>query len=363
MSGSHRTSFLAAGLAALVSLAFSISSVAAGDAKPQGLWVGGFKYFSEFQGNALKQSGTPKANLAFGSFVYNGPTSMAFDRHQNLWAVFQSINDNLAPPALEITRQDFALLKARQPVKAKVIISSQGNSPDPFRVPESIGFDSAGDLWVNDWGKRLVELLPSQIEKSGSPTPNIVLTSPNSVPTQLRFDGSDNLWVVEFPLPFSTHTMIWRFAPADRTVSGPSNPSLIVHLSDPLSVDDFSFDGAGNLWLAGRASNGDELEMISASNLSGSGEIFPPGTIITSAAFGSSYDCLGGIDFDHLGDLWVSVGTDICGSGTVEQQVVEFTPGQLSAGGNLTPSVVIGRNPRKTNIFFPDPLRFGPTVP
>jgi hypothetical protein len=328
------------------------------------------KYFSEFQGKVLTKSGTPHANLVFGSNVYFAPESIAFEAHENLWAVFQGINNNLPAPALELSRSELAAIKAGNVVQPKVIISRQGNSTVPFVNPQSIGFDAAGDLWVIDGGSQtLLELTPNQIKKSGGPTPKISITSANASPSQLRFDGSDNLWVVEFQLPFNPTNPIqlWRFAPGDRTSSGSANPGLIVDLSDLFFFVDLAFDSSGNLWFAGPGSHGDALEMISASNLTGTGEISPPAAVtITSSAFGNlvgSGSCLGGIDFDNSGDLWVSVGTNNADcNGNTATQVVEFTPAQLSTGGNLTPSLTIGQNSKQTNLFLPGPLRFGPSV-
>jgi len=126
---------------------------------------------------------------------------------------------------------------------------------------------------------------------------------------------------------------------------------------------DFAFDASGNLWLAGNNLFGDSIEMYSAAELVGTGEISPStGVTVNSPAFGSSHDCLGGLDFDGAGDLWVSVGSNGCSSGAVPGQLVEFIPAQLSTGGNLTPSVMIRANKRETNLFFPGPIRFGPTL-
>ena len=363
MAGNQRTNIPGAVLAAFFVVAFSISSVAAKEPKPQGLWVGGYKYFSEFQGKALLKSGTPKASLAFGSQVFNGPFSIAFDSHGDLWAVFQSIDDNLPPPALEITKGDLAALASHGRAKAKLItINASAGSTDQFVIPVNIDFDAEGNLWVVDDGKRVVELLANQLKKTSTQTPAVSIASQVASPTKLRFDKSDNLWVVEFPLPFDpSHPMICRFTPSDRSVSEP-NPSLTVNLPEMLDPVDFAFDSGGNMWLAGAASNSDEIEMISASALSGSGQISPPAdVIITSAAFGSSFNCIGGIDFDHSGDLWVSVGTDTC-DGNTGPQLVEFSSTQLTMGGNLDPAVIIGQNSKKTNLFIPGPLRFGPAV-
>ena len=107
----------------------------------------------------------------------------------------------------------------------------------------------------------------------------------------------------------------------------------------------------GNLWIAGADFTVgilDEIEMISAADLIGAGEVSPPFAVtITSAAFGTEPGlaggiCLGGIDFDHSGDLWASAHCD------PETHLMEFTPSQLSLGGDLTPSVTISPNSRKT---------------
>ncbi|HEY6299034.1 MAG TPA: hypothetical protein VIW95_05260 [Candidatus Binatus sp.] len=352
-------------LAIAATFAFS-AQIASAKTNPQGLWVGGYKYFSEFQGNALLNSGTPKARLAFGSQVYNGPFSIAFDGHGNLWAVFQSINNNLPPPALEITKGDLAALASHKSAKAK-LITINGNPTDQFVIPVSIDFDAEGNLWVIDDGRRVVELLANELKKTSTQSAAVSIASQVASPTKLRFDRSDNLWVVEFPLPFDpSHPMICRFTPSDRAVSG-FNPSLIVNLPDvTIPVVDFAFDSAGNLWVAGPGPHGDEIAMVSASDLSGSGEISPSAAVtINSAAFGlldGTGSCIGGIDFDHSGNLWASVGADNadCSSDT---QLVQFTPSQLSTGGNLTPTVIIGQNASRTNLFVPGPLRFGPNVP
>ena len=330
----------------------------------QGLWVGGEKYFSEFQGNSLLTSGTPKAHLAFGSVDYNSPLSIFFDAHHNLWTVFGDPN-GLPSAAIEISRGDIASLKAHKPVKPKVVIGPKSNtSTFPFQFAESIGLDAAGDLWVSDLGRRLVEFLSSQIKESGGPAPHVVITPSDTYIHDIKFDGSDNLWIAATPMPYnpSNPEQMWRLTPSDRALSEPANPSLVLNVPGQVNVFDFAFDSSGNLWLAGSSSQGDEIELVSANDLSGTGVITPlANTTITSPAFtpAGEGDCLGGIDFDHSGDLWVSVNSFSFGC---VYGVVEFTPSQLTTGGSLTPSVIIGQNSTETNLFISGPIRFGPTV-
>jgi hypothetical protein len=96
--------------------------------------------------------------------------------------------------------------------------------------------------------------------------------------------------------------------------------------------------------------------MFPAADLGAAGQISPLAAVtLTSPAFAGlegTGSCLGGSDFDHSGDLWV------CGTATT--QVVEFTPVQLTARGNLAPAVTISQNPTKTNLFLNGPLRLGP---
>jgi len=365
MGRKHRTRVRSVVLAASGILAFSIQIAAAKPAakeEPQGLWVGGSQYISEFQGKALKTSGDPRANLAFGNRTYTGPVSITFDPHNNLWIVYNA-SDHLPFSALELRRADLASLKSGTRVKPKVIALT-----DVF--PDHLAFDASGDLWITSPASpvsKIIGLLPSQIKKSGTPSPTISIASSDFVPEAIHFDASDNLWAVQIQLPYkpSNSIQMGRYAPEDRAVSGPPSPGLIVNLPDFVFLVDFAFDSSGNLWLAGSNSVNDQLEMIPAAELAGTGIVSPKATVtITSSAFGIlDFDsCLGGIDFDHSGNLWVSVAA-YNNSCQGDAQLVDFTPSQLSAGGNLAPSVTIGQNAQKTNLFFPGPLRFGPTVP
>jgi hypothetical protein len=233
----------------------------------------------------------------------------------------------------------------------------------------SFAFDVAGDLWLGDpFDKALLEYLPTQLEKTGAPSAIISTTWQNSIPEVMRFDALDNLWVSQFP-PSSNPPnpfQLWRFAPADRAASGSANPGLIVNLPDALNPVDLAFDSSGNLWAAGSSSKGDVIEMFPAADLGAAGQVSPLAAVtLTSPAFAGlegTGSCLGGIDFDHSGDLWVSVGTNNADCGTATTQVVEFTPVQLTARGNLAPAVTISQNPTKTNLFLNGPLRLGPVL-
>jgi len=332
----------------------------------QGLWEGGYQYISEFQGQALEQSGDPPANATYGSTAFERPLTMIFDPQNDLWASFDVLDSNGPPPLIELSRAQLVALKHGGRVRPKVILAEQGTTGVPFTLARSVAFDVAGDLWLSDQNKKaIMEFLPNQIRKSGSPTPTVLISSDNFVPSVIRFDTLNNLWVNMAQVPFnqSNPLQMWRFGSAERAASGASNPGLMVILPDSLNPKDLTFDSSGNMWIAGLSSHGDTIEMFPAGDLSGTGTISPQAAVtITSSAFGSSNSgsCLGGIDFDHSGDLWVSIGTEDGGCGPT--QVVDFTPAQLSTGGSISPTVTIGQNSTKTNLFINGPLRFGPIL-
>jgi hypothetical protein len=367
MTRIQRTTIRSLAFVIATMLALAVQIAAANPAaKSQGLWVGGENYLSEFQGKALAKGGTPRANAAFGSKAFDTPNSIVFDRRKDLWIAYGG-----GASVIELSPGQIASIKSGSPTRPEVILRTGKSSyPNPFITPTSLAFDRAGDMWISDNYRGILKFLPKQIQKSGAPSPNLlIIAAPNFIPEAIRFDASDNLWVSQFPLPYepSNSIQIARYAPGDRAASGPANPGLVVNSPGLVFPVNFAFDRAGNLWLAGSNSNNDELDMISAADLGGTGVISPSAAVsITSSSFGKlngTGSCIGGIDFDRSGDLWVSVGTDNadCGGNTATE-VVEFTPSQLSVGGNLTPSVTIGQNMKKTNLFLLGPISIGPTI-
>jgi hypothetical protein len=342
-------------LAAIWSLAGSIQ-IAAAKSPPnaQGLWVANGNHFSEFQGSALTSSGTPKARMNFGVKHYIVAYSMAFDANNNLWITALNNSRSGDVAIIEVRRAD--ILSDQRGNVAKSRLVAPGGPGVKNTGWTGIGFDAADNLLVTNGGQQLLEVPPDQLE-SKIPSPAIVISSTIWFPWSLRFDSSDNLWVNV------GNSQLWRFAPADRATSGVANPSLIVNLPFDFVVQDLAFDGSGNLWITGAdvtVGALDEIKEISAGDLSGIGEITPAiAATITSSAFGSESGlggfCLGGIDFDQSGDLWASARCQV-------PHLIEFTPSQLSTGGNLTPSITISPNRKKTNLEFPGPIRFGPAI-
>ena len=336
-------------------LAFAIQIASAKPATgAQGLWVASGNQISEFQGSALTSSGTPKAHTTFDIKHCIVAYSMALDGDKNLWITALNNSQTGDVSIIEVRRAEILSVQAGDVAKTRLV--APGGPGIKNTGWTGIGFDAAEDLLVTNGGQQLLEVTPEEL-KSKIPSPAIVISSMVWFPWSLRFDSSDNLWVNV------GNSQLWRFAPADRATSGTANPSLIVNLPADFGVQDLAFDGSGNLWIAGAdfaMGNTDEIKEISAGDLGGTGEITPTiAATITSSAFGTEAGlggfCLGGIDFDQSGNLWASARCQF-------PALIEFTPSQLNIGGNLTPSITISPNRKKTNLSFPGPIRFGPTV-
>ena len=170
---------------------------------------------------------------------------------------------------MEVRRADIASLKSGDVAKRRFIIPVGVGVIDSGWV--GIGFDEAGALFASN-GQQLLEVPRNRLRKT-RPSPSIDISEIGStfVPGAMRFDASNNLWVI--PGAFQ----LLRFAPGDRTASGPPNPGLTLNLlSNFFIVMDLAFDHSGNLWLAGESLPGagpviGEVEMISAADLEGSG--------------------------------------------------------------------------------------------
>lgn len=281
---------------------------------------------------------------------------MAVDHEGNLWITELSDLRSGNVAFVEVRRANILSLKNGDTATQRFIRPGGVGVIDFGWI--GIGFDAADDLFASN-GRELLQIPLNHLTKK-RPSPTIIISSMSWFPGPLRFDSSDNLWVS------TGNVQLWKFAPSDRTACGPPNPGLIVDAPNGFGIQDFAFDSSGNLWLAGaifpNTGAVDEIEMISAADLVGSGEISPPASVtITSSAFGAESGlaggiCLGGLDFDHSGNLWVSTHCN------PESHLIEFTPSQLSLGGNLTPSITISPNSKNTNIASPGPIRFGPAL-
>lgn len=328
-----------------------------------GLWVLNYSWVSEFQGKSLAKGGVRHPRSRIGDRQLNAPVGIAWDSSQDLWLSFEYASMG---EIVKLTPKQVKRLGSGRNVKVAVLLQDV-HEYYPFNDPSEIGFDSDGDLWVLDqYVGSLTEFSPDQIAVSGAPTPAVVIqTNSISNPWRMRFDASDNLWVVWPGLgQVSGVEEICRFSPGDRASSGPPNPSLILDIPSDTGVSDLAFDYAGNLWIAGGTTQlPDTLMEFPASQLSGSGEVSVSPAITLALSDFAQPPCFSHIslDFDPAGAVWVSGSPSVSGCGGFEK-LAEYLPGQLTSSAAISAAVILRANRRQTNLDLPHLVRVGPPI-
>jgi hypothetical protein len=220
-------------------------------------------------GNPTQLSSTPTATLT----GLNGPASLAFDSHGNLFV----------PNESGTTVSEFA------PGSTTPTATLTGLS-----FPRALAFDSKGDLFVGDYeGTTVLEFAP------GGTTPIATLTG-LSRPAALVFDKSGNLFVANY-----NGTTVSEFAPGSTTPT-----ATLTGLNQPRAL---ALDSSGNLFVANRGGT-----TVS--------EFAPGSTTPTATLTGLNLPLA--LAFDSHGNLFVAnVG------GTT---VSEFAPGSTTPTATLT---------------------------
>ncbi len=209
-----------------------------------------------------------------------------------------------------------------------------------FAEPIGIAFDAAGDLWVSDsYGNDVFMIPPSELGTGGSPTPTVTLALQNA-PGGLAFDSSGDLWVAQRE---DGNNEIVEYSPGQLTTSGSPSPSVTLSGSGLTLPLEIRFDSSGNLWVD-NACVGCSVTEFSVSQLAASGSPAPVTVLTPTGLEGGPTD----LAFDASGDLWVTV---IAESGS-SSSVVEYTPGQLTGSANPAPTVALSESGEPTSLTF-----------
>jgi sugar lactone lactonase YvrE len=185
---------------------------------------------------------------------------------------------------------------------------------------------ATASLWVADTvNDSVVELKPSDLESSGSPSPVVLNSAAVADASGVAFDKSKNLWVTTFD------NLVLEFTPAQLkkldTVSNPT-PHATIASSSFEQIVGCTFDKHGNLWIIDGV--GDSVHELTHKQLdAGSNPDITPRTNITAEAL--EYPNFG--VFDKSGNLWVSAEDN--------DVIAEFTAAQLGSSGGKTPKVVL----------------------
>ena len=162
----------------------------------------------------------------------NSPYGLAFDSSGNLWVVDESNNRVLEYKAPFSTYEAANLVIGQ----SSFTTNAFGTTSTGLTAPESLAFDSSGNLWVTDTSNnRILEfkaplstgeaasLVIGQSNFTGSAT--AATATGLDGPYGLAFDSSGNLWVadllnervLEYAAPFSTHEAASASSSVSRT--------------------------------------------------------------------------------------------------------------------------------------------------
>lgn len=208
---------------------------------------------------ALRSSGSTLARTTIvptaGSL--KAPTGLAFDSQQRLWVADYSGTLN------RFDVQQLAVGGAQLPA---VVLDVPGN-------PSAIAFDADGSLWVSDNVLHVIrKYTPAQLATSGSPIPGVVLSAAELSlvnPAGLAFDTHGNLWVANIG-----GRTLSSFSPSQLSRTGSPTPDVLItsnggSLSVPVGL---AFDAGGDLWVVGGAG---ALTRFSQASLGASGSAVP----------------------------------------------------------------------------------------
>jgi len=271
---------------------------------------------------------TSLTSLAFAttSTGLNTPNAVAFDSSGNLWVVDASNNRVLEYKAPLSTGEAASLVIGQSSFTTNYYTVTNSTA---LNTPNALAFDSSGNLWVADVlnGRVLEYTAPFSTHEAAS----LVIGEPSltanndevtktglNAPNSLAFDSSGNLWVadghrvLEYTTPLITHE-------AASIVIGQNNfqNSSTVTTSTGLNTPNgLAFDSSGNLWVADKLNNRvlryttpfSTFEaasvVIGQSNFTGTTESYPIKPTQTGL------DQPTGLAFDSSGNLWVVDGVD-----------------------------------------------------
>jgi sugar lactone lactonase YvrE len=261
------------------------------------------------------------------------PIALAFDHSGDLW-VSDFVDNRVTEYRPPFTNGMNASLELGQPAGDLQFVSHSGRDPDEgLHAPVDLTFDSSGNLWVTDTGNnRVVEYTPPFVD-GGPPSIAIGQMSLNSsapsttqsglsLPESISFDSSGNLWVVD-----QNNNRVLEFTASSLKSDGPRatveigqapGPRQFLTNASGSSQSAFNrplgvvFSPSGDLLVSDRANNRIVgFKPPFADGMNASFEIGQPAgpDQFTRSLSSTSQDSLRnplGITFDPSGNLWVA---------------------------------------------------------
>jgi streptogramin lyase len=207
----------------------------------------------------------------------------------------------------------------------------------------AFAFDASGSLWVSTCGGRISRLTGADLVSSGDVTPSVNLSTVEDN-GDVAFDSSGNLWV-------TGGTSVLRYDAARLGSSGatPANLTLTVRSNDDtrdLVPSNLAFDATGNLWVIDFGGN--LLARIARSNLSGTGAQSSISDVTLAL---SVLALLERPAFDESGGLWLALEQNHFGRLAPAQLTLSSTAGDPTPPETIITSPSMGYANRMA--FFP----------
>lgn len=201
----------------------------------------------------------------------------------------------------------------------------------PTATPTTAPLPTAQALWVAN-GSNVLEFLPSALMAGVSdPAPNIALNSASGfgAPQGVQFDAQGDLWVLDGGNGTTVAPALDEFTPAQLAAHATTpnpTPSKVLTYPGIKFPQQGVFDASGDFWVADNQAN--EIVEFSPSELAAGGTQTPVLTLTSTVPFNGPL----GIAFSPLtGNLWVAnnAGTSI--EGFAASSLVGLTGAQTIA--------------------------------
>ncbi len=299
-----------------------------GDASP--LFDPGYLWFAGGGLSAFTRTATSSSQDRGPAFVVvpaptaSGYHDLAFDRDGNLWTI------PIGSDRIERIAASGLGPFAPPPAPDRVITSAA------LARPQSLAFDGSGNLWVLNYdgaGPSVANIVrfdaPFDDGDAGDRTPSATL-NPSAADraifnqgASIAFDASGDLW-------FSAITSVARVAGAPGA-QGTATATLaaVIGSGDSVFVS-LAFDSTGALWITG-ASAGYFVSRIDDARSLATPADAAPSALLRLPSDGSSF--AGGMAFDDQGTLWIAMSNRIVALGA---------PGTAQGTLSVTPAITLG---------------------
>ena len=261
------------------------------------------------------------------------PIAMAFSSSGDEWAGY--CKGGTKVPQV-ISKFGSAKLGISGVLDADVTITLPA-SDGTYDCASALAFDSSGNLWVGMYLGHVLRFGASQLSSSGTPTPEVTLTSSSFAGiVDLLFDTDGALFVAAYSTP-----TLSRLSPSQLTAdSATLVPDVLLSLPAGAGAGGLAFGTDGSLWVSDY--NHSSVLELKAPDLKTTGT---PTPLLTLTGVPGPEQ----IAFDRAGNLWVA---SFDGN-----KILAFSAVDITTGGAKTPITTFTANGA---LKLPTALRFNP---